>query len=65
MLADMSTLPGISCREFCYAVDQVWKISYKVITDKVTEITQNRDTKTPGETTGFSANTKVVENVGD
>ena len=61
MLADMSTLPGISCREFCYAVDQVWKISYKVITDKVTEITQNRDTKTPSGTTKFSANPKLLE----
>ena len=69
MLADMSTLndfpeiniPRISCREFWYAVDQVWKISYKVITDKVTEITQNRDTKAPSGTIKFSANPKLVE----
>ena len=45
-----------------YAVDQNWKICYKVITDKVTEITQNRDTKTPGGTTGFSTNINVAEN---
>ena len=62
MLADMSTLndfPEIYL-EFV-AVDYFWKICYKVITGKVTEITPNRDTKTPVGTTEFSTNTSAME----
>ena len=54
-------IPEICCREIFYAVDQCWKNFYKVIKDKVTEITLKRDAKAPSRTTGFSTNTNVVE----
>ena len=66
MLADMSTLnyfPEIYqeflARDFTTQLSSAGKFS-RCETNKVIEMNLNRDTKTPGETTGFSANTNVV-----